>query len=228
MISELNEIGELDLKFSQEMFFAEVFAELLFFDTKLGIEDREEDAENNLENDVEERRRRLQKLEVMQRIDLFTIIDIEIVRGSDDTSCPQSDLGFEAELVSFSDDGLDIKIRFDNPLSLSIGEHLDILKVTFIEHELFTSKESGKTIKPMTIIEKKIPRQFPDSESFQFTVKARETLYLTANASFLLSFGFTILLAASMKTMWNMIHFIQVIAYMRLLINWPANARMIL
>ena len=101
-----------------------------------------------------------------ETIDLFEIINIEIIRGSDDTSAPQSELGFEAELVSFNDNGLDIKIRFENPLSLSIGEKLDILKVTFIEHELFTSKESGKTIKPMTIIEKKIPRQFPDQESF--------------------------------------------------------------
>ena len=80
----------------------------------------------------------------------------------------------------------------------------------------------------MTIIEKKIPRQFPDQESFEFTIKARETLYLTSNVSFLLTFGMTILLAASLKTMWNMIHFMQIIAYMRLLINWPANARMIL
>ena len=127
------------------MFLAEVFAELLFFDTRLGLEDSEDDDVSL--NDDERFRRRLQELdEVEQKIDLFEIIDIEIIRGSDDTSAPQSDLGFEAELLSFNDNGLDIKIRFDKPLSLSIGEKLDILKVTFIEHELFTSKESGKTI----------------------------------------------------------------------------------
>ena len=67
------------------MFFAEVFAEIFFFDTRFGIEDEGEDTVSFI-ND-KERRRRLQDLdEIEEKIDLFEIINIEIIRGSDDTS----------------------------------------------------------------------------------------------------------------------------------------------
>ena len=51
---------------------------------------------------------------------------------------------------------------------------------------------------------------------------------VAANTAFLSQFGVTICLAVSLKAMWNLMHVMQVIAYLRLLVSWPANSNMML
>ena len=51
---------------------------------------------------------------------------------------------------------------------------------------------------------------------------------MASNTAFLSQFGVTICLAVSFKAMWNLMHVMQVIAYLRLLVNWPANTSMML
>ena len=59
-------------------------------------------------------------------------------------------------------------------------------------------------------------------------VVAGSTVQVAANTAFMSQFGVTICLAVSLKTMWNLMHVMQVMAYMRLLVEWPANANMLL
>ena len=49
---------------------------------------------------------------------------------------------------------------------------------------------------------------------------------MASNTAFLSQFGVTICLAVSFKAMWNLMHVMQVIAYLRLAVNWPANTSM--
>ena len=57
---------------------------------------------------------------------------------------------------------------------------------------------------------------------------AGDTLQVAANGAFLSQFAITIFLAVSLKAMWNLMHAMQVLAYLRMIANWPANAYMML
>ena len=48
-------------------------------------------------------------------------------------------------------------------------------------------------------------------------------MQIAANTAFMSQFGTTICLAVSLKAMWNLMHVMQVIAYLRLLVQWTAN-----
>jgi len=51
---------------------------------------------------------------------------------------------------------------------------------------------------------------------------------VAANTAFLSQFGVTICLAVSLKTMWNLMHVMQLLAYLRLIIVMPANSQIML
>ena len=51
---------------------------------------------------------------------------------------------------------------------------------------------------------------------------------MAASTAFLSQIGVTICLAISLKAMWNLMHVMQVMAYLRLLTNHPANSEMML
>ena len=53
-------------------------------------------------------------------------------------------------------------------------------------------------------------------------------MQVAANTAFLSQFGVTICLAVSLKAMWNLMHVMQVMAYLRLLVEMPANSNVIL
>ena len=120
-------------------------------------------------------------------------------------------------------------LKFDHPLSVSIGELPDLIVVEIVEPDLFISKESGKSISSSsTKIEKSAPKQFPSLKSFESVVVAANTVQVAANTAFLSQFGVTICLAVSLKAMWNLMNVMQVMAYLRLVVDWPANSHMIL
>ena len=51
---------------------------------------------------------------------------------------------------------------------------------------------------------------------------------MATNTAFLSQFGVTICLAVSLKAMWNLMHVMQVMAYLRLVVSWSANTQMML
>ena len=73
-------------------------------------------------------------------------------------------------------------------------------------------------------IKKTIPKQFPDEEAFEMAVITATSVQMAANSAFMSQFIVTILLAVSLKAMWNLMHVLQVISYLRFATVWPANA----
>ena len=139
-----------------------------------------------------------------------------------------SKLGFEVSLIDFDSKMIFLKFKFENPLSISIGDKPDILVIEFVEPQLFVSKETGKSMAPETVITQPIPKQFPSETSYEIAVIAGSTVQVAANTAFLSQFGVTICLAVSLKAMWNLMHVMQVMAYLRLVVDWPANSNMML
>ena len=83
---------------------------------------------------------------------------------------------FELSLVEFTSQSMVLKFKYENPLSISIGDRPDILKITFVEPEVFVSKETLKTLENNTQLQKEIPKQFPDGASYQLAVVAGSTV----------------------------------------------------
>ena len=67
-------------------------------------------------------------------------------------------LNFVTTLTGYSDDSISLKLKFDDPLSISIGQQEDILTIEFVEPNLFISKETGKSLTDPTMLKHKIPR----------------------------------------------------------------------
>ena len=86
------------------------------------------------------------------------------------------ELGFKVEMTSFTDIFTELKMIFDNPLSVSIGELPDRIIITFVEPELFISKETGKSLAPDKVLNHAIPKQFPSEASYSLAVMAGSTV----------------------------------------------------
>lgn len=54
---------------------------------------------------------------------------------------------FEFILVEFTSQSMLLKFKYEHPLSISIGDRPDILKITFVEPEVFVSKETFKALR---------------------------------------------------------------------------------
>ena len=64
------------------------------------------------------------------------------------------------KLVGYTNSSLKIQLKFENPLSISMGSQLDILVIKFIEPDLFVSKETNKPLNPDAETRSQIPKQF--------------------------------------------------------------------
>ena len=119
-----------------------------------------------------------------------------------------------------------LELAFEKPLSISIGNKPDKVSFAFRAAELFISKRSGKPLEDGYITSSKLPKQFPDEASYNLVVVTGSTVQFASNTAFLTQIGITICLAMSLKAMWNLMHTMQLVAYIGMLVNWPANSSM--
>ena len=82
-----------------------------------------------------------------------------MIPGSNDSASVE-DFDFSVEVTKFEPRELNIKFEFANPLAISIGKVPDIIRATVIKPDLFSSKDSGKTVKNGTSLEIAMPRQY--------------------------------------------------------------------
>ena len=127
-------------------------------------------------------------------------------RGDIDTSAQNQRLEFDSYLTQYSEKEMFLKLEFDSPLSVSIGDQPDKLVLAFRSSELFVSQESGKPLRSGSSVTTLIPKQFPSQYAFDLAVVTGSTVQVAANTAFSTQFGFTICLAVSLKTMWNLMH----------------------
>lgn len=133
---------------------------------------------------------------------------------------------FELSLVEYDDLSLFLQIEFEEPLRISI-DSLDTLIITFVEPEVFISKRTGKAVTDKNI-SKQVPKQFVSAKQLQLMETAADSVTYASQTVFGFQFIATIVLAASLKAMWNLMHFMQLVAYLRMLVSWPANVQMML
>lgn len=108
--------------------------------------------------------------------DLSSLLRVEVARGDDDTSARPSELGFDVKIEDYDERSVELKFEFENPLSVSIGDEPDTLVIEFVENELFTSRETGKSLAPHSIVAQIIPKQFLSETAYAIAVAAGSTV----------------------------------------------------
>ena len=87
-------------------------------------------------------------------------------------------LTHKTSFESFTSRTIELKLNFDHPLYVSMGSQNDILQVTFLEPSALISKQTGLPLakEDSYVLQKKIPKQFPDEASYSMAVVAGSTV----------------------------------------------------
>ena len=76
--------------------------------------------------------------------------------------------GFDVKIEDYDE----CSVEFENPLSVAIRDEPDTLVIEFVENELFTSRETGKSLAPHSIVAQIIPKQFLSETAYSIAVAA--------------------------------------------------------
>ena len=87
---------------------------------------------------------------------------------------------------------------------------------------MFASAATGIEIDPNFFMHQVLPKMLPDTEFTAVMTAAAEVVEKGVQIGLLSQIVISILLAASMKTLWNFLNVVQVLAYLRSFSNWSA------
>ena len=90
-----------------------------------------------------------------------------------------------------------------------------------INPNFFSSLETGRTIPSGYKIQMNLPKML-DSNFAQHKEIAQQSVELSIQIVIITEIAITLVIAASLKSMWNLLNVAQVLAYMRFYVNWPA------
>ena len=166
-------------------------------------------------------RRRLASDEATANFSMDSFIKFHIVRGGEDSAALE-DLSFVVGSAGIEDSLLLFKLDFDNPQKVSIGSQPDMAIATIVDGSFFADESTGIPIPPGTTIENRLPRMLPGEEFVMVIETTKETIETTAQGILVAQIIVTLILAVSLKSMWNLYNVIQILAYIRFFTGWPA------
>lgn len=155
------------------------------------------------------------------RFSLDNFLTFAVVRGDEDSASIE-DLSFSVRVGGITDGMLSFKMKFDQPLKVSIGSEKDLMIATIVDGSFFASGETGMPIPPGTTIENILPKMLPGEEFVMVMEKTKETMEKTTNTVIIAQIIITLILSVSLKSMWNLYNVIQILAYIRFFTGWPA------
>ena len=93
---------------------------------------------------------------------------------------------------------------------------------------MFVSADSGDALDmgDQEAVEENIPRQFPDENLFKNLGSTAAAVQVASQAAMGFNIVLTLVLSASLKAMWNMVHVIQLIIFLPNVLEWPPNAQL--
>ena len=138
-------------------------------------------------------------------------------RGAED-SASNEELKFKVVSTGIKNSKLGFKFEFDSPLSVSVGETQDVVIGTIVNESFFASQNSGMGIKKGTPIEILLPKLLSNDEFGA----AGEAIEAASRTIVITQICVTVVMAVSLKQMWNFMNVVQVLAYIRFFAAWPA------
>ena len=135
---------------------------------------------------------------LLSDINLSSLVQVEVGRGSA-LSAPYSMLGFNLAVSGNTQNTIDLKINFENPLSVSTGDKPDKLFLKIVDPGIFISQD-GQTLDMEGEDEKKIdlPKQFPAKGLFNSISDAGKSVTVVTNAAMGVNVVLTIVLSVSL------------------------------
>ena len=165
--------------------------------------------------------------DAQESYDLGHYMQFELRRGDEDSS-PVDQLNFQVRVDQTENDELYMNVQFENPQAVSIGQTKDLLVGEVMDPTFFSRLDDSTEIKKGTQIELWIPKQLSGDELEQFATDFHDGVNSIAQALVFSNLVFTIILAVSLKAMWNFHNVMQVLAYLKFFTDWPVIVDQIL
>ena len=73
-----------------------------------------------------------------------------------------------------------------------------------------------------------LPRQFPSETFIADLSKSAATVKAVTNAAMGANVLLTLFMSVSLKSMWNMVHVLQIIVFLPLVLEYPPNAKLMI
>ncbi len=90
----------------------------------------------------------------------FEVLSVQVHPGED--SLPEN-LNFNWKPIQINEDGIEIQLNFDSPLSVSTSGDKDEVEVKFLKNSFFTDKY-GQPLQGEFTLKKNLPNQYPDAD----------------------------------------------------------------
>ena len=152
---------------------------------------------------------------------LSNYLKFEIQSGGED-SAKSEQLAFTVMSAGLENSLLMFKLDFENPLLVSMGSNKDKMIATIVDGSFFSSSENGLPIEPGFTIEQLLPKMLPGEEFEAALQTAQTSVERATNTLVVGQIIITLVLAISLKAMFNLMNVIQVLSYIRFYTGWPA------
>lgn len=154
-------------------------------------------------------------------IDLQNFMSFEYIRGQDAADADK--LRFEPYLQAFGGTEMVIKFDFENPLEVSTGTTPDQIITKFTDPRLLYDSETGMFIQNPGMVSE-LPRMLMSDEATDVLIASCNIVASATNTALVLFILVGLSLTAMTKSIWHFINVVQVIAYLKYFVEWPANA----
>lgn len=124
---------------------------------------------------------------------------------------------------SVEGDILSFKIEFADPLMVSVGTIGDVLVARIEDASLLSSAESGSEVDPNFSMQKLLPRMLPGQEFAVALESTAAKVEAGMQVGLVVQLVICIVLAASLKAMWNFLNVVQVLVYLRFFAEWSGT-----
>ena len=131
-------------------------------------------------------------------------------------------LRFKPELSSFSDNRMEISFMFDNPLEVSTGDTPDLIIAEFTDPRLLVDPKTGMFVQNEGMITK-LPRLLLSDNSTEVLVGVCSVVSSVANVMLIVAIVVAFYLSSVSKSIWQLVNVVQLLAYIRFFVIWPAN-----
>ena len=155
-------------------------------------------------------------------------LNFTVFPGDEKFGAPEEMLGLAPRIVSFVKEAVTMDCVFNNPSSISKGYKPDILQVSFLNTSIFVDAETGLEPDSPADLLQVLPRQFTNKTHANILEGVASVVVGLLTWVVVIQILISLVLATSLKFLWDLWNTIQVIAYMRLLCSWPANSDLVL
>ena len=156
-------------------------------------------------------------------IDITQFMSFELVRGTD--SAPERKLAYTPKLDGFGGESLKIAFEFENPLYVSVGETPDLIVAQFTDPRLLVDPETGMFVQTPGIITE-LPRMLLSDNATEILGASCYLFAAATNTWIIVLIFIAFSLTAMTKSIWQFVNTIQILAYLRWFVTWPANGDM--